>query len=182
MFVILKRIFKLRSKEVFDSQGWLNISPDGILEFLDTDFYITETVRVCALVTWGKHRLQKQDQYANLRSQILPGLGKIRFDSMDPKEIADLFKETDLGEMLTVDEKYSIFMANITGEWKMMPANIFSPTKLAPRHNNNNTFAFNNSMYFPRRYTQKVYTKFFKRRKRLSNLLKNRKSRRSHKK
>jgi hypothetical protein len=173
---------RLRSTEVFDSQGWLNISSDGILEFLDTDFYITESVRIWALITWGKFRLLKQDQYANLRSQILPGLGKIRFDIMNPKEIADLFKETDLGEVLTADEKSSIFIANITEDWKSMPANIFSPTKPVPRHNNNNTFASKNSMYFPRRYTKKVYAKFFLRRKRLANLSKYCKCQRLHKK
>jgi hypothetical protein len=147
---------KLRSKEIFDSQGWLNISSDGILEFLDMDSCcVKEVSLVWGLITWGKYQLQKQDQNANLRSQILPGLRKIRFDTMNPREIAELF-EKELGQVLTAHEKCSIFMANIKGDWTLMPTDVVSPTKPSPRNYKN---AFVNStsiipMYIERRRSQ----------------------------
>ena len=67
--------------------------------------------QVWGLIRWGKFQLQKKNK-TNLRKKILPGLRKIRFDYMSLREIAELFKE-ELGEVLSGDEKYSIFMANI---------------------------------------------------------------------
>jgi hypothetical protein len=126
------------AKEVLDdSQGWLNMSSDGIVEFLDLNVLINieEADLVRVLMRWGKFQLLKQDQNANLRSLILPGLRKIRFDAMNPKDITKLFKE-ELGEVLTGDEKFSIFMAIISGDWKLMPTDVVSPIKLTPRHFN----------------------------------------------
>jgi len=147
------------AKEVLDSQGWLNMSRDGIVEFLDLNVLINieEAALVRALITWGKFQLLKQNQNTNLRSQILPGLRKIRFNSMNPKEIADLFNETDLGEVLTGDEKYSIFMAIISGDWKLMPTDVVSPTKLAPRHFK---LPFPSNTYYLQRITKKRRTEF----------------------
>jgi BTB And C-terminal Kelch len=123
------------AKEVLDSQGWLNMSSDGIVEFLDLNCLINieEADLVRVLMRWGKFQLLKQDQNANLRSLILPGLRKIRFNSMNSKDITELFEE-ELGEVLTGDEKSSIIMAFISGDWKLMPTDVVSPTKLPPRH------------------------------------------------
>jgi hypothetical protein len=129
---------KLEAKEFLDnSQGWLNMSSDGIVEFLDLNCLINieEANLVRALIRWGKFQLLKHNQNANLRSQILPGLRKIRFNSMNPKDITKLFME-ELGEVLTGDEKLSIFMAIISGDWKLMPTDVVSPIKLTPRHFN----------------------------------------------
>jgi hypothetical protein len=112
LFLFLKKVWNLGSKEVFNSQGWLNMSSGGILEYLGSHFCLMKMVdQVWGLIRWGKFQLQKQNK-TNLRSQILPGLQKIRFDYMSLREIAELFKE-ELGQVLTGDEKYSIFMANI---------------------------------------------------------------------
>jgi len=74
---------------------------------------------------------------------------------MNPREIAELF-EKELGEVLTGHEKYSIFMANIKGDWKLMPTDVVSPTKLSPRHYKN-AFVHSTSiipMYIERRRSQ----------------------------
>jgi hypothetical protein len=89
---------------------------------------------VRTLIRWGKFQLEQQDKCdENLRSKILPGLRRIRFDNLSQQEVAQLFKE-ELGEVLTGDEKYSILMSIITDDWKMMPTDIVPPSKLTPRH------------------------------------------------
>ena len=97
---------------------------------------INEADLVRALIRWGKYQLEQHDRdnpNENLRSKILPGLQQIRFDSLSQQEVAQLFKE-ELGEVLTGDEKCSILMSIITDDWKMMPTDVVSSTKLIPRH------------------------------------------------
>jgi hypothetical protein len=128
---------ELETTDALNSSDWLNIGSESILEFLDMEcLNIKEADLVRALVRWGKFQLEQQDRDTldeKLRSKILPGLRKIRFDSLTHLEVAELCKE-EFGEVLTGDEKSSIFMANITGDWKLMPTDIVSSSKLAPRH------------------------------------------------
>jgi hypothetical protein len=128
---------ELETKEAVASQDWLNISAESILEFLDMEcLNIKEADLVRALIRWGKFQLEQQDRDnvdENLRSKILPGLRKIRFDSLTHLEVAELCKE-EFGEVLTGDEKCSVLVAKITEDWKMMPTDIVSSSKLAPRH------------------------------------------------
>jgi len=127
----------VETKEAIASQDWLNISAESMLEFLDMDcLNIKEADLVRALIRWGKFQLEQQVRDTldeNMRSKILPGLRKIRFDSLTHLEVAELCKE-EFGEVLTGDEKSAIFMANITGDWKLMPTDIVSSSKLAQRH------------------------------------------------
>jgi hypothetical protein len=129
---------ELETKEALESQHWLNISFESILEFLDMEcLNINEAALVRALIRWGKFQLEQQDRSdnrgENLRSKILPGLRQIRFDSLTHQEVAELCKE-ELGEVLTGDEKCSVLVSIITGDWKMMPTDVVSPKKLTPRH------------------------------------------------
>jgi hypothetical protein len=73
------------------------------------------------------------DADANLRSKILPGLQKIRFDSVTQQELVQLFQE-ELGNVLTGDEKSSMLMSIISGNWELMPKDVVPSIKLAPRH------------------------------------------------
>jgi hypothetical protein len=87
-----------------------------------------------ALIRWGKFKWQQQDKSGeDLRSKILPGLRHIRFDCLTQYEFVELCKE-ELGEVLTAAEKFSIAMSIFTGDWKMMPTDIVSHSKLMSRH------------------------------------------------
>jgi len=125
------------TKEALDSRAWLNISSNSILEFLAMDCLINikETDLLKALIRWGNFQMQQNndDADANLRSKILPGLRKIRFGSLTQEELVELFQE-DLGKVLTGDEKSSILMSFISGNWELMPCGVVSSTKLTPRH------------------------------------------------
>jgi BTB And C-terminal Kelch len=129
------QILEVDTKEALASQDWLNISSESILEFLNMErLRIKEADLVRALIRWGKYQLlQESGGGENLRSKILPGFRHIRFDSLSQQEVAQLFKE-ELGEVLTAAEKCSIFMSIITNDWKMMPTDIVSSSKLTPRH------------------------------------------------
>jgi hypothetical protein len=128
---------ELETKEAIASQDWLNVSSESILEFLDMEcLNIDEFDLVRALIRWGKFQLEQQDRdnvNENLRSKILPGLRKIRFDSLNHEEIVKLYQE-ELGEVLSPGEKCSILMAVISGNWSLMPSDVVSSIKLTPRH------------------------------------------------
>jgi hypothetical protein len=127
----------METKEALDSSDWLNISGESILEFLDMEcLIIKEADLVRALIRWGKFQLEQQHRdnvEENLRSKILPGLRKIRFDSINHQEFAQLCTE-EFGEVLTGDEKCSVFVAIIKGNWEMMPTDVVSSSKLTLRH------------------------------------------------
>jgi BTB And C-terminal Kelch len=132
------QILEVETKQALASQDWLNISSESILEFLDMECLINikEADLVRALIRWGKFQIQQQDRDTldeNLRSKILPGLRKIRFDSLDYQEVAQLCTE-EFGEVLTGDEKCSILVAIIKGDWELMPNNVVSSIKLNARH------------------------------------------------
>jgi BTB And C-terminal Kelch len=127
---------ELETKEALASQDWLTISSDSILEFLDMDcLSINEADLVRALIRWGNYQMHQNgdDPEANLRSKVLPGLGKIRFGSLTQQELVQLCQE-ELGKVLSGDEKSSIFMSIISGNWELMPSGVISSTKLTPRH------------------------------------------------
>jgi hypothetical protein len=128
---------ELETKEALDSQDWLNISAESMLEFLDMEcLNSNEADLVRALIRWGKFQLEQQDRDnvdENLQSKILPGLRKIRFDSLNHEEIVKLYQE-ELGKVLTGDEKSSILMSIISGNWELMPKDVVPSIKLAPRH------------------------------------------------
>ena len=119
----------METKEALASQDWLNISAESMLEFLDMECLdIKEADLVRALIRWGKFQLEQQDGDTldeNLRSKILPGLRKIRFDSLTHEEVAQLCTE-DFGKVLKADEKCSLFVAIIKGNWEMMPTDVVS--------------------------------------------------------
>jgi hypothetical protein len=96
---------------------------------------IKETDLLKALIRWGNFQMQQNndDADASLRSKILPGLRKIRFGSLTQQELVQLCQE-ELGKVLTADEKSSIFMSFISGNWELMPSDFVSSTKLTPRH------------------------------------------------
>jgi hypothetical protein len=131
---------ELETKEALASQtqDWLNISSESILEFLNLEcLNIKEADLVRALVRWGNFQMQQQDRDTlpdeNLRRIILPGLRKIRFERLNHEELVQLYQE-ELGEVLTPGERCSILMAVISGKWELMPSDIVSSTKLTPRH------------------------------------------------
>jgi hypothetical protein len=127
----------LDTREAIKSSEWVNISSNSIEEFLSMEFLnIKEIDLVRALIRWGIFQLKKEnkdDLAANLRKKILPGLRKIRFESMTQQEMAYLCKE-ELREVLSSEEKCSILMSIITGDWKPIPSEIM-PLKLSPRNN-----------------------------------------------
>jgi hypothetical protein len=130
------KILELETKEALDSQDWLNIGSESILEFLNMDcLNINEADLVRALIRWGNFQMHQNgdDPEANLRSKVLPGLGKIRFGSLTQQELVQLCQE-ELGKVLSGDEKSAIFMSIISGNWELMPSDIVSSTKLTPRH------------------------------------------------
>jgi hypothetical protein len=126
----------METTEALASHDWLNISSESILEFLNMEcLNIKEADLVRALIRWGKFQLQQQDRDhldENLRSKILPGLQKIRYDSLNHEEIVKLYQE-ELGEVLSDGEKCSILMSIISGNWGLMPNDVVPSTKLAPR-------------------------------------------------
>jgi BTB And C-terminal Kelch len=125
---------ELETKEALDSQDWLKISSESILEFLNMEcLNIKEADLVRALIRWGKFQEQHGRGGENLRSKILPGLRKIRFDSVTQQEFVQLFQE-ELGVVLSDGEKSSIFMSTISGNWELMPKDVVPSIKLAPRH------------------------------------------------
>jgi hypothetical protein len=128
---------KLKTTEALNSSDWLNISAESMPEFLDMEgLNINESDLVRALIRWGKFQLEQQDRDnvdENLRSKILPGLRKIRFDSLNHEEIVKLYQE-ELGEVLSDGEKCSILMAVISGNWELMPKDVVPSIKLTPRH------------------------------------------------
>jgi hypothetical protein len=139
---ILKHVFTLNqvleteTKEAVESPAWLNVSSNSMLEFLNMDcMNINEADVVRALTKWGNFQMYQNgdDPEANLRSKVLPGLGKIRFGSLTQQELVQLCQE-ELGKVLSGDEKSAIFMSIISGNWELMPSDVISPTKLAPRH------------------------------------------------
>jgi BTB And C-terminal Kelch len=124
------------SKEALESQDWLHVSFESILEFLDMEcLNIDEADLVRALIRWGKFQTQQSgdDAVENLRNKILPGLQKIRFSSFTQLEVTQLCEE-ELKEVLTGDEKCSILLAIIKGDWELMPNDIVSSIKLSPRN------------------------------------------------
>jgi len=124
----------VETKEALDSQDWLNVSADSSLGFLNLEcLNIKEADLVRALIRWGKFQEQHGRDGENLRSKILPGLQKIRFDSVTQQELVQLFQE-ELGEVLSDGEKCSIFMAIISGNWSLMPSDVVSSIKLSSRH------------------------------------------------
>jgi hypothetical protein len=127
---------KLETKEALDSQDWLNVSANSMLEFLDMECLNSkEADLVRALIRWGKSQTQEDgdDAVENLRSKILPGLRKIRYERLNHEEIVKLYQE-ELGVVLSGDEKCSILMAVISGNWGLMPSDVVSSIKLSPRH------------------------------------------------
>lgn len=113
------------------SDEWLNISSESMKEFLQVECVnVIEVDLVRALIKWGE--FQELDEGENLRSKILPGLQLIRFESLTKEEFAELCLE-ELGEVLSGDEKCSIFMSFVTGNWKLMSTEV-APSTLAPRH------------------------------------------------
>ena len=130
------KILELETKEALDSQDWLNIGSESILEFLNMDcLNINEADLVRALIRWGNYQMHQNgdNPEANLRSKVLPGLGKIRFGSLTQQELVELCQE-ELGKVLSGDEKSSIFMSIISGNWELMPKDVVPSIKLAPRH------------------------------------------------
>jgi hypothetical protein len=118
------------------SKPWLDVSLDCVQEFLRMDCLdIVEAELVRALMKWGKFQLQKNGEDPNdgqkLRDKVLPGLHLIRFAAVNHSEFAQLCLE-ELGTVLSGDEKHSIMMSIITGDWELMPVEIV-PTKLALR-------------------------------------------------
>jgi hypothetical protein len=128
---------ELETKEALDSRAWLNMSSNSILEFLDMEcLNINEADLLKALMRWGSFQIQKQDRDnldENLRTKILPGMRKIRFGSLTQQEIVQLCQE-ELGKVLSADEKCSICMSVMSGNWSLMPNDVVPATKLAPRH------------------------------------------------
>lgn len=122
------------TSKALNSGEWLNISSDSMQEFLQFEcLNVIEGDLVRALIKWGKFQLQKfGDDLRNaetLREKILPGLQNIRFESLSHEEFGQLCRN-ELGAVLSGDEKSSIFMSIITGDWM---ATEVAPTKLAPR-------------------------------------------------
>lgn len=123
------------TKEAINSEEWLKINSDSVLEFLQLEcLNVIELDLVEALIKWGKFQLHQEKlnfrDYDNLRRKILFGLKQIRFESIGHKEFAQLCQK-ELGFALSGDEKCAIFMSIITGDWM---ATDVAPLKLTPRH------------------------------------------------
>ena len=98
---------------------------------------IEEADLVRALIKWGKYQLQKDSDDPTdglkLRTKIWPALKLVKFASLTCKEFAQLCLE-ELGEVLHVEERHSILMAIVTGQWKLMPREFAAtPRKHQPR-------------------------------------------------
>jgi hypothetical protein len=109
------------------------MSVESVTEFLQFEcLNVIEVDLIRALIRWGKYQMQ-QDlcEGGNLRSKILPGLQKIRFDSLTHQKFTELCQE-QLEEVLTDGEQSSIFKSITSKDiWKPTEA---SPEKLTPRH------------------------------------------------
>jgi hypothetical protein len=109
------------------------MSVESVTEFLQFEcLNVTEVDLIRALIRWGKYQMQ-QDlcEGGNLRSKILPGLQKIRFDSLTHQEFTELCQE-QLEEVLTDGEQSSIFKS-ITSKDIWKPTEV-CPEKLPPRY------------------------------------------------
>lgn len=124
------------TSEAVRSEPWLSISSDCVLEFLRMDSLdVKEADLVRALIRWGKFQVQtdggEDTDSQKLRSKIMPGLNLIRFAALSHVDFAQLCLE-ELGAVLSGDEKHSVMMSIVTGDWNQMPAEI-APVKLALR-------------------------------------------------
>lgn len=77
------------------------------MEFLSCD----EAELVRAVVRWG----------GECPTKIVPCLELIRFAGISATQFADLSRR-ELQSILTLEEKHSILMALVTGDWSSMPA------------------------------------------------------------
>jgi hypothetical protein len=118
------------------SDQWLCISLECVQEFLRMDCLdVREADLIRALMWWGKYQVHKDGNNPSdsrkLRSKILPALKLIRFTALTQKEFAQLCLE-DLGKVMHVEERYSVLMAIVTGQWKLMPSEI-ATSEATPR-------------------------------------------------
>lgn len=125
----------LDTSEALESDAWLNISSDSVQEFLQFEcLNVVEADLLTALIKWGKSQLQQDeadDGYMkSLREKILPGLQKIRFESLTHEEFTQLCQK-ELGAVLSGDEKCSIYMSITTGVWTLSEV---APSKLNLRN------------------------------------------------
>jgi hypothetical protein len=120
-----QQILQLNTATALDSDSWLGISLESLLEFLRMNNIdaVEEADLVKALIRWGKFQVKLDgDQLdgKNLRSKILPGLHLIRFSALTSKQFANLCFE-ELGLVLSADERHSILMSIVTENSLLMP-------------------------------------------------------------
>ena len=119
---------QLNTAAALDSDSWLGISLESVLEFLRMHNIdaVEEADLVRALIRWGKFQLKKDGapfDGEKLRSKILPGLNLIRFSALNSKQFANLCLE-ELGFVLSAEEKNSILMSIATEDTSLMPPSV----------------------------------------------------------
>jgi hypothetical protein len=102
------------------------------MDYLDVE----EADLVRALIKWGKFQVQKDGNNPTdgqkLRSTIWPALKLVRFTALLQKEFAQLCLE-ELGEVMHVEERHSVLMAIVTGQWELLPSELAMSEAATPR-------------------------------------------------
>lgn len=111
-------MIKRETSELLQCEEWSKLSFESVLEVLGMEWLECEEAElVRALMRWGSCQAKEQHQ---IRQKIVPGLKLIRFAGLTPTTFAHL-SQTELAQVLTLQEKHSILLALVTGDWKTMP-------------------------------------------------------------
>jgi BTB And C-terminal Kelch len=99
--------------EALNSEQWTKMSFESVKEVLGMEFLnCDEAELVRAVVRWGG---------GECPAKIVACLELIRFAGISATQFADLSRR-ELQSILTLEEKHSILMALVTGDWSSMPA------------------------------------------------------------
>jgi hypothetical protein len=118
------------AREVLASDNWLNAPLMTVQNLMKMEtLHASEVEIVKALVKWGKAQVQLDgedpEDGEKLRKKIEPCLKLIRFKGLTQFSFADLSK-SELCNVLSWEEKYSILYAVVFSKWDSMPVQ-FTP-------------------------------------------------------
>jgi hypothetical protein len=131
------QVLQIDTEKALSSDHFLDISPDSILTFVGMGkMNILEETLVAALVKWAKSGAERSGEDPNngvtLRASLLPSLKLIKFGLMNELNFARLCQR-ELGDILTVDEKLSIFETLCYWDKDLLPAEFCHCIKTSER-------------------------------------------------
>lgn len=115
---------------ILNSRGWLTATEEIVQDILQLDdLDVSETALFRAIENWGKAQIKTGGNLSELRKAVDSSIKLVRFMCMENSEFATLCISSDL---LSIQEKYSIFLSISKSDPKYMPEN-FDRSKLTRR-------------------------------------------------